>query len=96
MSVFQNPGPDTSRPPLSALIDMVLATVGADRAVTPDEQAEVQRLMVGLQAIAEQQVMGAAPMGPGDATEPAFAAEGAEYVEPQDDGMGTMPAGAGY
>lgn len=77
------PGPDMRGASLDEHVDAILATIGADRQVTPDEMRSVQRLMAGIQAIAAQQAamqQGAQEEGISDATEPFGATEGTEAL----------------
>ena len=92
---FADPGPDERGKSLAELVDGVLATVGADRQITPDEIREIQRLMGGLQAIgAQHQAQAAAAQAEqgmmGSETEPFGATEGAEPVD------GGQPEGVSY
>lgn len=95
-AMVTDPGFDTMPKPLSYHVDAILAIVGADGLFDPAEQGEMQRLMVGLQAIgaARMQQMGAeqemggdpnatSDFGSGDGTEEAdnYGAEpGAEFI----------------
>lgn len=82
---FADPGPDERAKSLGELVDGVLAAVGADRQITPDEIREIQRLMGGLQAIgAQHQAQAAAAQADqgmmGSETQPFGASEGTEPV----------------
>ena len=79
---FSAPGPDERQPELSELVDGILANVGADRMLAPDEIREIQRLMGGLQAIGSQrmaqQSAAQAQQGMSDETSDFGATEGTE------------------
>lgn len=78
-----DPGFDAQPKPVSYWVDGLLAAVGGDGIVDPEEVREVQRLMAGLQAIGAQRqaAMGQQPMGPPSNDTSAFgSAEGAEDV----------------
>lgn len=83
IAAYQQPGPDTRPRTLAEIVDELLAVVGADRQVTPDEVSEIQRLMAGLQMIAQQKTPQQQPgqMGPGDETEDYGTSPGAEPYE---------------
>lgn len=49
-----DPGFDAQPQPVSYWVDGLLAAVGADRMIDPEEGREIQRLMAGLTAIAQQ------------------------------------------
>ena len=85
------PGDDMRGQTLDEAVDFILATVGADRAITTEEMRPIQRLMGGLQAIAAQQqaaAMGQAEPGMSDETSDFGATEGTEPVAgPPQDGV---------
>jgi len=91
---FADPGPDQRPQALSEHVDAILATVGADRIISPDEIREIQRLMGGLQAIgAQHQAQAAAAQaqqGISDETEPFGAAAGTEPVNEEPEGASYM------
>ncbi len=83
-TMYSKPGPDTTGFPLPTLVDMILSQVGADRAVDQTEAMEIQRLMVGLQAVGQQRVMqqqAQQSAGPSDETSDYGADAGAEPTE---------------
>ena len=51
-----DPGADTIEKPLSYWVDGFLAAVGHDGQIDPEEGMEAQRLLAGLQAIAQQKM----------------------------------------
>lgn len=92
--MFMPPGPDTTALPLSALVDQMLSIIGADGVKSPDELREVQRLMIGLQSIGEQRIMGQPQAAPIDDTPIDAYADGTEDANPLPDGV--EYAGSGY
>lgn len=83
-TMYNKPGPDTTGFPLPTLVDMILSQIGADRAVDQTEAMEIQRLMVGLQAVGQQRMMqqqAQQPAGPSDETSDYGADAGAEPTE---------------
>lgn len=90
-SMYTKPGPDTTGFPLPTLVDMILSQIGADRAVDQTEAMEIQRLMVGLQAVGQQRMMAqqAAQQqmaGPSDETSDYGSDTGAEPTEEPETG----------
>lgn len=90
---FADPGPDQRTPSLDEHVDAILATVGADRIIDPQEMRSIQRLMGGLQAIAAQRAAmeSAAQPEMADTPEAFGAGEGVEEVPGYGGMEGTMP-----
>jgi hypothetical protein len=85
---FSQPGPDQRTRPVSEVVDELLMLFGADRQITPDEIREWQRLMSGMQAIAQQHAaMNASAQG-----QQGMSGETSGFGE----GEGVEPVGGGY
>lgn len=53
-AIATSPGPDAQPQDIGYHVRAILAIVGADRQILPDEAREIQALMAGLQAIGTQ------------------------------------------
>lgn len=80
-----DPGPDTVEQPLSYHVDAILARIGRDGMIDGEEQAELQRLLAGVDAIGQQKLAAQGfqqgPMGASDETSDFGSAEGVEGTE---------------
>lgn len=65
--LITDPGFDQTPKPVSYWVDGLLAAIGGDGIIAPDEIAEIQRLQVGLQGIGQQRL---ASMGMNEQTAP--------------------------
>jgi hypothetical protein len=91
VGVFANPGPDTQMGTIREHAQAILAIAGRDGILAPDEQRDIRDLVVGLQQIGQQRVMGQQSQQPSipttdpSATQDAFSegggAEGTEAPE---------------
>lgn len=86
VGVFANPGPDTQMGTIREHAQAILAIAGRDGILSPDEQRDVRDLIIGLQQIGQQRVMGQQAQQPAmpmdqSATQDAFSEGGGEPTE---------------
>ena len=96
---YVQPGPDERMRSADEIVDELLAVVSADRVLDPNETRAVQRLMAGLEAVAQQKAAMATPDeqgGPSEETSDFGATEGAEATDGSEPMPGQEYAGQGY